>query len=55
MADLERQITTLWEQPEIVEELGEKAFRKLQHEYATEVVYGKWNKLVEGLRLKDKG
>ena len=55
MADLERQITELWEQPKMVEELGEKAFRKLQQEYATEVVYGKWNELVEGLRLKDKG
>lgn len=55
MADLERQITGLWGQPEVVEELGEKAFRKLQQEYATEVVYGKWNELVEGVRLKDKG
>lgn len=55
IADLERQITVLWEQPEIVEDLGEKAFRKLQQEYATEVVYRKWNELVEGLRLKDKG
>ena len=54
MADLERQITELWKQPEMVEELGEKAFRKLQQEYATEVVYRKWNELVEGLRLKDK-
>ena len=54
IANLEQQIATLWEQPKIVEELGEKAFRKLQQEYATEVVYGKWNELVEGLRLKDK-
>ena len=54
ITDLERQITELWEQPEMVEELGEKAFRKLQQEYATEVVYGKWNELVEGLRLKDE-
>lgn len=53
--DLEQQIATLWGQPEMVEELGEKAFRKLQQEYATEVVYGKWNELVEGLRLKGEG
>ena len=55
IADLERKITRLWEQPEVVEELGKKAFLKLQQEYATEVVYGKWNELVEGLRLKDEG
>lgn len=55
ITDLERQITEFWEQPKTVKELGEKAFRKLQQEYATEVVYGKWNELVEGLRLKDKG
>ena len=55
IADLERKITRLWEQPEVVEELGKKAFLKLQQEYATEVAYGKWNELVEGLRLKDEG
>ena len=52
IADLERQITVLWEQPEIVEDLGEKAFRKLQQEYATEVVYGKWYELVEGVKVE---
>lgn len=50
MTDLERQTTGLWEQPETVEELGEKAFRKLQQEYATEVVYEKWYKLVRELK-----
>lgn len=46
ITDLERQITGLWEQPEIVEKLGEKAFKKLQQEYATEVVYQKWINLM---------
>lgn len=55
MADLERQITKLWEQPERIEELGEKAFRKLQQEYATEIVYKKWNGLLENLLHKDNG
>lgn len=54
IADLERQITVLWEQPEIVEDLGEKAFRKLQHEYATEVVYRKWNELAEEIMRDER-
>ena len=49
IADLERKITRLWEQPEVVEELGKKAFLKLQQEYATEVVYGKWINLIDVL------
>lgn len=46
ITDLEQQITELWEHPEIVKELGEKAFRKLQQEYSSEVVYKKWYELV---------
>lgn len=46
ITDLEQQITELWEHPEIVKELGEKAFRKLQQEYSSEVVYKRWCELV---------
>ena len=49
IADLEQQITRLWEQPEMVIDLGEKAFQKLQQEYATEVVYNKWINLIDVL------
>lgn len=49
--DLERQITALWEQPQTVVKLGENAFRKLQQEYSTEVIYEKWYNLF--LKLKE--
>ncbi len=49
ITDLERQIVDLWPQPELVSDLGEKAFQKLQREYSTEVVYQKWNELAEEL------
>lgn len=39
----------------MVEELGEKAFRKLQQEYSTETVYQKWNRLLKNLLHKDNG
>ena len=43
--DLEKQILALWNQPVLVEELGQKAYEKLQKEYSSEVVYRKWNEL----------
>lgn len=43
--DLETQILTLWNQPVLIEELGRKAYEKLQKEYSSEVVYEKWNNL----------
>jgi glycosyltransferase involved in cell wall biosynthesis len=43
--DLEKQILALWNQPVLVEELGQKAYEKLQKEYSSEVVYNKWNEL----------
>lgn len=49
VVDLEKQITTLWEHPEIVKDLGEKAFRKLHQEYSSEVVYKKWQNLINKL------
>lgn len=50
--DLERQIVTLWKEPEAIERLGAKAFKKLQREYSTEAVYGKWYKLMTDLVQK---
>lgn len=43
--DLEKQILALWNQPVLVEELGQKAYEKLQKEYSSEVIYEKWNEL----------
>ena len=43
--DLEKQILTLWNQPVLVEELGQKAYEKLRKEYSSEVIYEKWNEL----------
>ena len=43
--DFEKQILALWNQPVLVEELGQKAYEKLQKEYSSEVVYNKWNEL----------
>ena len=51
--DLERQIVTLWKEPETTERLGAKAFKKLQREYSTEAVYGKWHKLMTDLVQKN--
>lgn len=50
--DLERQIIALWEQPGLINELGEKANRKLRLEYSSEAVYKKWYDLVVGLTGK---
>ena len=43
--DLEKQILALWDQPVLVEELGQKAYEKLRKEYSSEVIYEKWNEL----------
>lgn len=43
--DLEKQILALWNQPVLVEELGQKAYEKLRKEYSSEVIYEKWNEL----------
>lgn len=49
VVDLEKQITTLWEHPEIAEGLGNMAFKKLQKEYSLEAIYRKWNGLLENI------
>ena len=47
--DLERQVVALWNDPEEVARLGEKAHDKLLREYSTEVIYQKWSELIQGL------
>lgn len=50
--DLERQITALWNNSDKVKNLGEKAYKKLKENYSSEVVYYKWEKLIDGLLSK---
>ena len=47
--DLERQIVALWNAPDEITQLGQKAFEKLQREYSSEVIYKKWDSLFQGL------
>ena len=47
--DMERQIVELWNAPEEVANLGQKAFEKLKKNYSTETVYLQWEKLFYNL------
>jgi glycosyltransferase involved in cell wall biosynthesis len=47
--DLERQVTTLWNAPELCRELGNKAYAKLQSHYSTEVTQQQWATLLKQL------
>lgn len=44
--DLEKQTVKLWNKPEDIERLGNKAFEKLNRKYCSEVVYGEWEKVI---------
>lgn len=48
--DLEKQIVELWNNSKTTEELGRRAFEKLQKEYASEVIYKQWETLFEKLK-----
>lgn len=48
--DLEKQIVELWNDPKTTEDLGKKAFEKLQKRYSSEVVYKQWETLFEELK-----
>ncbi len=50
--DLERQVVALWNCPDEIARLGQRAFDKLQHEYSSEVIYKKWDSLFR--KLTDK-
>ena len=43
--DLERKVVSLWNRPDEIARLGEKAFEKLKREYSSEVIYQKWDNL----------
>lgn len=47
---LEQQIVDLWNTPAEAARLGKKAFEKLRNEYSSEVVYGKWECLLNQIR-----
>lgn len=50
--DLERQIVKLWNNSKTTEELGKKAFKKLQEKYSSEVIYKQWETVFEELKNK---
>ena len=50
--DLEKKVVELWNRPQEIERLGQKAFEKLKREYSSEVVYRKWEQLFEDLLSK---
>lgn len=54
LLDLEKTIVSLWDNPKEIQELGQKAFKKLQNEYSSEVVFNKWINLFNELRLSNK-
>ena len=47
--DLERQVVALWNCPDEIARLGQRAFDKLRHEYSSEVIYKKWDNLFQKL------
>ncbi len=44
--DMERQIVELWNDKDEIARLGQKAFEKLGREYSSEVIYKKWEHLL---------
>ena len=53
VSSLEQQIVSLWNSPEEADRLGTFAFDKLRNEYASEVVYKKWESLLCLVRQKN--
>lgn len=47
--DLDRQVAALWNSPDEVSRLGEKAHDRLLREYSSEVIYQKWNELIKNI------
>ena len=44
--DLERQVVELWNSPEDIERLGNKALDKLNRMYRSDIVYEEWERLI---------
>lgn len=53
--NLERHVVELWNNPQEIGRLGQRAFEKLKREYASEVVYRKWEKLFSDMINRRKG
>lgn len=47
---LEQTLVALWNDEAAIEQLGRRAFDKLQKEYSAEVIYRKWEKLLQQLK-----
>lgn len=47
--DLERKVVSLWNRPDEIARLGERAVEKLEREYSSEVIYQKWDILFQKL------
>ncbi|MEG0559008.1 MAG: glycosyltransferase family 4 protein, partial [Muribaculaceae bacterium] len=43
---LEQAVVVMWNNPQKTKELGQRANEKLQREYSSDIVYSKWNKLL---------
>lgn len=50
--DLEKQITDLWNNSDRVRILGKKAYHKLVMNYSSEVIYMKWERLIDDIIRK---
>lgn len=50
--DLEKQISDLWNNSDMVKALGEKAYIKLVNNYSSEVIYRKWESLIDDIIRK---
>lgn len=50
--DLEKQITNFWNNSDNVKALGEKAYSKLLKNYSSEVIYRKWESLIDDIIRK---
>lgn len=49
--DLEKQVVNLWNKPEDIESLGNKAYNKLNMSFCSDVVYNKWMNTIDKLML----
>ncbi len=55
LGSLEERLTELWNSPETVRTLGDRAYRKLTERYSTEVVGERWKRLLDELAAGGHG
>lgn len=53
--DFEQKVLSLWQDRNLISQLGRKAFEKLQKQYSTEVIAGKWERLLEEVIRQRRG